>query len=261
MTININIPRSWQELTQQQLLYVYLLMAAECYNLDEIKTMCFVRFGNLIVEKSDNPDEQDKFVFIDKSKKKVSKFTVKARQVAECLYHLDWLGTFPDTPVRLATISTGADTFEACEADLSDLEFADYIALENLFTGYLHTKRNDLLLQIFLILYKHTGAQTPGLEFAMKLPDEIRALMEFNVLMWVTSFKQYAQREFPELFTTTTGDAVDGKTLKQRLTDSANSMILTLTNGDITREQAVLQQDTWRALTYLNHLTKTAETI
>ncbi len=244
--MKLTVPTSWNELSQQQLLYVYLLLAGECYNSDELKTLCLVHFNGLKVQRDGNGD---KYVFIDRKRRNLKQVHIKAAQVAEQLFHLDWLDTLPAVPVRLDTITDGKQSFSAYAADLSDMPFNKYIMLENYYTGYLHTNKKALLHALFSLLY-----QVPDVEAIEAFPAELQALIEINVLMWVVSFKRWAQQEFPHLYTSASADSADSRPLRQRLTDSANSMILTLTNGDITREESVLQQDTLRALTYLDYV-------
>ena len=76
--------------------------------------------------------------------------TITAVQIAELLPRLSWLDELPLVPLRLAQIGK----HNAVAADLSGVPFADYLACDNLYTGYLQTQQNDLLREMAAILYK-----------------------------------------------------------------------------------------------------------
>ena len=77
--------------------------------------------------------------------------------------------------------------YKALAADLWGVPFADYLALDNLYTGYLQTQRNDLLRDMAAILYKSEK---------ITLTDE----EAISVFYWFASLKAYYQRRFPYLF-------------------------------------------------------------
>lgn len=46
--LNVNIPKSWQELPDRELRFVFRLLQGE-YSLTQIKTLCLLRWGQLKV--------------------------------------------------------------------------------------------------------------------------------------------------------------------------------------------------------------------
>ena len=167
---------------------------------------------------------------------------IRSEQLAGFLPLMDWLLAVPERPVRLEKVQ-GCEAFAA---DLQGLPFEQYLALENLYQGYIHTK-NFLLLD----------EMTPML-YGKKL--HLTATEAYNVFLWFASVKRMFAMRFPHFFVPSpvSSDEVDGATF-DKLYRAMNLQIRALTKGDITKEKEVLHLDTWRALTELDALAKEAE--
>lgn len=228
MKINITLPTSWQDLNEDQLRFVFELLAAE-YTLDEIKTLCFFHFGGIRFLGVDDD------ILLCKVKKKI--FAVNARQVAEHFSVLDWIGDIPAEPVRLEKIGR----HHAANARLEGVSFSTFIILENLYQGVLHTKDPKLLVQMAEILYN-----APGIK--------LTAAEKTSIFYWFASVKQLMGRTFHHFYSQT-ADASQTPlfgNIRQQLLNTMNAMIRALTGGDITKEAQVLAMDCWRALTELD---------
>ena len=237
ITLNLTLPTCWQELTPAQMRYVFFLLSQN-YTADEVKTYCLCRFGGLqVLERTDTG-------YLIKHEQNTHLIT--AVQIAEQLPRLAWLDAVPLVPLRLPEIGR----HKAVAADLSGVPFEDYLALDNLYTGYLQTQRNDLLRDLAVILYKAER---------ITLTDE----ESISVFYWFASLKAYYQRRFPYLFST--GPAQSGNLLgetgstAQRLQTAMDNQIRALTKGDVTKETEVLATDTIRALTELNAMAREYE--
>lgn len=267
-TLNLTLPTCWQELTASQLRYVFFLLSQN-YTAEEVKTFCLCRFGGLKVLERTAAGFR---VMYDNHPHHLT-----ALQVAEQLPHLAWLDSLPLVPVRLPTIGTKSKTFakvfdlrggsvatptdavrslsqattddgryKAVAADLSGVPFADYLACDNLYTGYLQTQRNDLLRDMAAILYK---------------ADDITLTAEetISVFYWFASLKMHYQRRFRYLFAPadrTDNLLADNQDTAQRLQTAMDNQIRALTKGDITKETQVLATDTIRALTELDAMAR-----
>ncbi len=102
--LNVNIPKSWQELPDRELRFVFRLLQGE-YPLPKIKTLCLIRWGQLKVVRREGA------VFIIRHHKK--NYPLTTLQICESTEALAWLG--------------------------------DFLALDNLYQGYLQTQREELL--------------------------------------------------------------------------------------------------------------------
>lgn len=231
MTIDLTLPTCWQDLTPKQLRYVFFLLTQD-YSAAEVKTFCLCRFVGLRIL---SREEDAYLVSLDQRT-----FRLTAQQVAEQLPRLDWLDTLPLYPVRLPQI--GRHT--AIAPDLAGLPFADYLALDNLYQGFLQTHRTDLLQEMAAILYNAKSI----------MANEEESL---SVFYWFAAVKALYARRFPSLYADTpAANLLSAETTKQHLQAAMDNQIRALTKGDITKESEVLATDTLRALTELNAIAK-----
>lgn len=229
--LNLTMPRCWQDLTPKQLRYVYYLIA-QGYSPDELKTYCLCRWGGIEII----GPEGDGF----SAKVNFNLVHITSLQIAGAIRHLDWLDQLPVTPVRLATI--GGHT--AVAYDLSGVSFENFIVLENLYQGYLHTKDTGLLEQMAAILYSADD---------ITLNEEER----ISVFYWFAAVKQLFGRKYKHFFVP--ANAAASGDLQQQLEDGINAQIRALTKGDITKEDIVLGTDCHRALVELDALAREYE--
>ncbi len=232
--IKIEVPRSWADLDDSQLYYVYGLIG-ENLSGDQIKTFCLFRWGRLSIICRYG----DGFLI----RRAGQEFYATAETVASAIHALDYLENITPTPVRIRVIRG----HHAADALMTGVPFERYLYIENLYQGYLHTMDYNLLTQMAQMLY---DAEDLKLNKAEKM----------STFYWWTALKQYLAREFPHFFTDApAAEAALAKPLRKQLREAMDAQIRALTKGDITKEQQVLQMDTWRALTELDALAREAE--
>ena len=225
--LNINIPKSWQELPDKELRFVFQLLKGE-YALQQIKTLCLLRWGQMKVVRREGA------VFIIKCQKKC--FPLTAQQIMESTEALKWLGDFPIYPVRLSRIGI----YRPVRADFQDVSFGDFLALDNLYQGFLQTQKPQLLHDMALIMYQTKHIHLSKVE-------------EINIFYWFTSLKRWFANMFPHFFKMEQSGVNNARVLSfKELQENMNTQIRALTGGDITKEKEVLQMDCWRALTELD---------
>ena len=230
--IDLSIPKGWQELSDKQLRFVYRLLNGN-YSLAQVKTMCLIKWSQMRVLR------QEGALFIMRYKKQV--FPISALQIAEAIQNMEWLGDFPQFPVRLSRIGF----HRPVRADFQDVSFEDFLTLDNLYQGYLQTQNKQLLQEMACILYKSRF---------IKLNQEEAT----SIFYWFTSMKRYFANLFSHFFTNAqegTGTSLSFKHLQENM----NTQIRALTGGDITKERDVLRMDCWRALTELDAKAKDYE--
>lgn len=228
MILNLQVPQSWSELTQEQLHYACFLLSSGHYEADQVKALTIIRWSKL-QPKAFTPEG------LQVSTEQGQQCVIRSEQLAGFLPLMDWLLAVPERPVRLEKVQ-GCEAFAA---DLQGLPFEQYLALENLYQGYIHTK-NFLLLD----------EMTPML-YGKKL--HLTATEAYNVFLWFASVKRMFAIRFPHFFVPSpvSGDEVDGATF-DKLYRAMNLQIRALTKGDITKEKEILAMDTHRALVELN---------
>ena len=179
-------------------------------------------------------------IFIVKFQKK--KFPVSALQLTEVTSAMEWLGDFPQYPVRLSRIGL----HRPIPADFQGVPFGTFLALDNLYQGYLQTRKHDIAMDMAKIMYQAKHIRLSKIE-------------EINVFYWFTSVKRYFANMFTHFFSTSEEETGANSMSFTQLQDNMNTQIRALTGGDITKEKEVLEMDCWRALTELNAKAKDYE--
>ena len=223
--LNISLPKSWRELTDTQLRYVFRLFSKD-YSLSQIKALCLLKWGGLQVVSRHGG------VYLVRHNGKV--FPLTSLQVTEASASLAWLADIPSYPVRPSRIGF----HRAVRADLQDISFEDYLCLDNLYQGYLQTERKALLWDMAKILYRYKYIRLNPIE-------------EISIFYWFTSVKKMFASMFKHFFKSVEGSKASVPSMQQ-LQDSMNTQIRALTGGDITKESLVLSMDCWRALIELD---------
>lgn len=221
MDIDITLPRSWRDMSQEKLRYFFSLMAMG-FGQDQIKTYCLFRWGNLEVVQ-----QMGKSYMLKKDKKE---FLASPMLIASCVDCLSFLDEMPTYPTNLRKIGR----YECLPFNFSEVPFKKFIICDNLYQGYLATKKEDLLEEMAKILYN------PRVK--LNNPERI------SIMYWWASLKNYFNSEFKYFFNGTSSGTLTGEQVKNAM----NAQIRALTGGDITKEKEVLAMDTWRALTELD---------
>ena len=141
---------------------------------------------------------------------------------------------FPWCPKRLGSRKTP-------DPKLYELNFGAWLAVDNLYQGYLQTQNPDLLQNIAAIL----------------LPWSFRKMRRWEleaVFRWVASVKDFYTVRFSNFFSNTSDENSLGKAAPSatQIEDAMNAQIRALTKGDISKEAEILNMPTLRALTELN---------
>ena len=238
MTLSLTLPKSWNELTQEQLLFVFKHIASNNTAV-QLKTLCFFKWAGLSVHHS------EKGVFYVEHEGEGSKklYPLTASKVNDAIWYLSWLEDLPRYPLQIEKIGK----HQAVRADFQGVPFGDYLTMDNLYQGYLQTKRGDLLQNMAKMLYQCDDIKLNPTE-------------EVSVFYWFSSVKQLFGQSFKHFFkqVNTDSDFPNVPTYEQ-LRDRMNAQIRALTGGDITKEQQVLEMDCWRALTELDAKARESE--
>ena len=230
--IDVSIPKSWQELNDKELRFVFRLLNSNC-SLPQLKTQCLLRWADIRVLRREGA------LFIIRYKKQV--FPISALKITEAIQLMEWLVDFPKHPVRLSRIGR----HRAVRADLQNVSFEDFLTLDNLYQGYLQTQNKQLLQDMSCILYQSRSIKLK--------PEEA-----ISIYYWFTSVKRYFAKLFSHFFVSASDDFGTSLSYAQ-IRENMNIQIRALTGGDITKENDVLHMDCWRALTELDAKAKDYE--
>ncbi len=241
--INIRVPKTWQDLTEEQLAF-FFSQAASNRPLPEVLARCALRWARLKVLA--RTADGSCLVLHRPTRRKA---VLAAWQLTFLARQLAFLETFPPHPVRLAKVQGAA----AAEADLQGFPFADYLACENLYQGFLRTQSDACLSDMAHLLY-------PTLPEAAQ-PTRAELV---SVFYWFASVKANFSRLFPHFFTLMPQEpgnllATAERSVGEELRQAMNAQIRALTAGDITKEAHILATDCHRALTELDAKAREAE--
>ena len=238
ISFNVDLPTSWQELTQEQLRASLSLMATGAAGTSLI-TQAFLIFSGLKPEGEDIYRNRAGFLF-----------KIGVRQIAAAALHLEYLTTPPTAAVRLDRAEDGTPCKTG--ADFEDATFGEFLHTDGLFLMYLNNPgaNADRLAEIAIMLY-------PG------ITDKAAAspLMNANIIIWLSGLKKQLSCMYPYLFAAPaaagyeeTPDETAARSRRATL-----SMIRALTGGDITKENDILQTAAHSALNELNEKAREAK--
>ena len=240
-TFNINVPTSWQQLTDCQLLFFFRQLATD-KPMAEIQTLCLCQWANVLVRCRLNGN----IYFVQHAKQQA---TLTLHQFVCAITALDYLKSFPPYPVRIRKIGRAT----AIAADFQGVPFSTFISTDNYYQGFLHTHNTELLRDAATLLYPRIKRK------------HLTTAHCLSIFYWLASLKQHLARLFPHFLTpcapTPTNLLGDTQRIADKVRSAMNAQIRALTGGDITKEQAVLAMDTWRALTELDAKAKETEDI
>lgn len=230
--IDFKIPEGWADLSAEWLKFVYRLLAGDFTSV-EMKLLCLLRFNKAVVLTR----ATDAGYWV-KYQGKV--FKVTFTQVAELLSALDWLDTFPASPIRPDTLGM----YDAVPADFSGVPFGTFLAVDNLYQGYLRTRRDNLLDEIFTLLYVRKSRMFPV--------HKPKAWERVSIFYWIASLKMWLNTKFKNFFAPVINESNMLGTPSPDIERAMNAQIRALTKGDVTKEKEILEMDTYRALTELD---------
>lgn len=242
--VNVSVPKSWAELSQDQLRFLLSAMVAvnlgnknvgyrsqEDYAAQtsaQVQTLCFFKWTGLTVV---CPYDSGYLV-----KSGDMEFMLSAETVAAALTHLSWTKELPLEPVRLDVI----DGAEAIPADISSgLSFDAWLACETQWQRYQVCPDDALLRQMAEILYNKEGIRMTAAE-------------TLGIFYWWAGVKNLVSALFPNFFKKVGGDSESEPPSYDELRRNIDAQIRALTKGDITKEREILALEAMRALTELD---------
>lgn len=250
---NFKAPSSWAELSEEQLRYVLSVMSIHH---DHIVIKCYLlaRFCGLTVHKytrtgwkcsvkcdesGENGDGK-----IGKVRERV--LYISAAEVLSLLKNFDFIDKFTDfRPLQRA----GDVLLTAVDSMLHDVSFYDYLNIEKNYQLFMLNQEDKFLSKMAHLMYRTADGSAD--ETAHFEPYEL-----LGVFMWFSSVKEYFAANFTHFFK----PAREGGELRRvDILPAMQAQIRALTDGDVTKQQAVYNTDCWAALTELDNKAREAE--
>ena len=226
--IDITAPKSWHALSQQQLRYVYRLLAHQI-PVERVQLYLFLQIAGWRVVSLDKENN----MAVLKTHHGI-KFKAHTAVLTAAADEFSFLAEPPKYPVRIEKWKK----YAAVDAQLHGVIFGHYLQLENLFQGFLQTQQPEALHKAVPLLY-------PGAK------EYTSQELIYNIASWLTSLKLCFSEAFPELFRPTPQAEGEEPTFPD-MREIMLAELRALTGGDVTKQNAVLESDTWDALDELN---------
>jgi hypothetical protein len=241
--LRLECPTSWDGLSQEQLHYVLDLIGSNLYSDVEIRTYMLFRFCGIEVLKKRLHAVSCR-VRLENGRWHC--FDLQDWQVHDMIGQLGFVGSFEGFGRGLDT----AGEFRAADELLSDYQFGWYLKCEQKYQAYLKMKETRFLEDLARMLFLDGGRPVGDSEKEM----EVDAALCMSVFFWFSWLKGKYSKLFRHFFrpvSTVGGD--------YNILESYNAQIRALTDGDVTKEEAVKRIDTLRALTELDAKAREAE--
>lgn len=255
MNISFTAPTSWRELSQEQLLTVFDLMAIEQES-TAIKTYMLIYFCGLHVIRHTRFGW--KFWTMVYGKKRV--IYIKTSEMQSFIHQFDFIDQLEDMDCRLDAVCG----LHAADALLQQgVTFNEYLHAEKYYQLFVETKDMEYIDNLAQWLYHDSHGRAAGYGDAVDdhgKPVEDVTLTpgeRVGTLLWFVHVKQVMARSFPHFFNKTVVE--DGEQEPVNFIELYNIQLRALTGGDVTKEDTVLNLACWRALTELDAKAREAE--
>ncbi|WP_289679662.1 hypothetical protein [Muribaculum intestinale] len=244
ITIDISLPKSWTDLTQQQLRFLLAVIASvnrinrnvpfrsqddyAAQTAAQVATICLFKWSGITVI---CPYADGYLVKADNRE-----VYLPTQIITAALVHLSWTKQLPQFPVRLDTV----DGAKAIPADISSgLSFDAWLACETFWQQYQASQNPELLRQMAEILYNKEGIR-PG------------PAATLGVFYWWAGVKNMVSAMFPNFFRSIGPEGTPEPIAYDTMRHNIDTQIRALTKGDITKESEILALNALRALTELD---------
>ncbi len=247
-SIDFYAPKSWRELTQDQLRYVLTLMSLFGSPV-VVKTYMLVRFCGIHIEGlaervARKQPRQFRCWCRPKWWKPRRWFTLEAWQVESFIGQFDFIDQFDGMDVRLERIHG----CRAVDDILDNYPFGDYLMAEQYYQLAVSSGKEEMISKLACYLYLRPNGKHP--KTLHLSPAE-----QMGTLRWFAHVKSVFAGLWPHFFR-----KVDAA-VEEMDTDMRGAMdaqLRALTEGDITKEETIKRLPCWRALTELNQKAREA---
>lgn len=250
---NFEAPSSWAELSEDQLRYVLSVMSIHH---DRIVIKCYLlaRFCGLTVHKYTRTGWKCSVKCGESGENGDTKtgkvcervLYISAAEILSLLRNFDFIDKFTDfRPLQRASdvLLTAVDSM------LHDVSFYDYLNIEKNYQLFMLNQEDKFLSKMAHLMYRTADGSAD--ETAHFEPYEL-----LGVFMWFSSVKEYFAANFTHFFK----PAREGGELRRvDILPAMQAQIRALTDGDVTKQQAVYNTDCWAALTELDNKAREAE--
>ena len=246
--LQLACPRSWAEMTQEQMRYALHVIGCGMYSSIEGRTLMLLHFTGIEVLNKTPGGWTCSVSIEDDGKKKTKRhfFFMQSWQVQDMIGQLSFVGSYENFGCGLDT----AGEFKAADKLLSGYQFGWFLSCERKYQAYLKTKEFRFLEDLARMMFMDGDSPVGDGQKEM----EVDTALGMSVFFWYSWIKLEFSKLFPHFF-----KPVDKMGGEFSFLESYNAQIRALTDGDVTKEEAVKQIECKRALTELDAKAREAE--
>ncbi len=236
---SVTVPESWEKVKFSQFRDICKLFAADI-SATTFDSLLFLKLAGIRVIGFDSAeDESSSFCIVNIR----GKFHMIGKDVGgfavECV---QWVHSV--APMKAVAAFMPSVHKSAIDPKMSGSSFGEFLAADNVYSGYVATGRADLADRLVRVAW-------PKLR-------KIRPWHRPAAVIWFSSLKNYLADSFQDLYSEAdSSDIFAGNhNSPAAVKEAVNAQIRALTKGDITVEKEVLAAPLYRALTELDQLAK-----
>lgn len=248
-SIELTAPKSWREMTQQQLRYVLTLLSL-FEDTTVVKTYMLFRLAGVHIEgeiKRITGDQPQAYSCWYRPAwwKRRRWFALEPWQVESLIQQFDFIDPFDGMDVRLECIHG----CRAVDDILDHYPFGDYLLAEQYYQLSVVSGKPEMIERLACFLYLDRDGNHP-----QRL--QLSPVEQMGTLRWFAHIKSVFAERWPYFFRRVDADIED---MDLDLMGAMDAQIRALTEGDITKESAIRSLPCWRALTELNQKAREAK--
>lgn len=242
--MSFSVPKSWEELTQEQLRDILRLLwlygeAPDWQQRVEMAALLYLCQIEVVQRTAE--------AWLCRERNGNSSFLMSTELLPSMLKHVEWVTQTDSINVRLESVGK----YQAIDFELHDLKFGLYLEAENYYQSFLVSRDSARLVPIARILYDIPDEDKT---------DEFKEEVLTGVFLWYSNAKRVLSERFPHFLKKTEG-TVESTTPKS-LQESTEAQIRLLTKGDVTKRDYVINGlKTWEAFAELDAQAREAEEI
>lgn len=239
LELNLRIPKRYADLTQEQFRYVATVIAHE-RTAEELRTKCWLYFAGLTVKQY----RQDYCLLWHGPSRKLCRIATPSLNYF--IRQLAWIDSGYTAGVRPLERLCGR---KAVYHTFEGVSLAQWLAGENYYQAFLYTRNEDFLRRLCVIVYSPIeGFTDENTEARIKWFKYAKQADMLTVFLYWTGLKQHLAKQYPYFFEQVKGSATSAPNMREYITGIINA----LDGGDITKDEAVLASDCYRAFATLN---------
>ena len=246
-TINLTIPQTGMDLTPRQLKAVAKFRLYSRSKRDYLVKLLSEITGLRIRRKAEADADGVNYWF---RKRKEKPFVLSNWQVLNITRRLEFLADNPGEVkplARLLGIRHRSPRFYG-------MKFEEYLEADNAFLAFVSTGKIKYLNALCAVLYRPWWQKWSSKRL-MRRGNKFSLVPRYKrhtILLWYRGFKEHARTQCPHFFVKGNPESME----EVNMVEQVREMLRMLNHGDVTKNEAIMQGETWDALYELDSLAK-----